>query len=75
MKLEFIVHYDRSAIKRFLTSVGLQHELKANDVITLVKKTFFAQVSYEILYNFKDLEEKFWVRFFLIETISTISYN
>ena len=28
-------------MKRFLTSVNLQHELKASDVITLVKKTFF----------------------------------
>ena len=38
-------------MKRFLTSVSLQHEPKASDVITLVKKTFFAQVSYEILYH------------------------
>ena len=29
---------------------SLQHEPKASDVITLVKKTFFARVSYEILY-------------------------
>ena len=36
-----IVHYDTSAMKRFLTSVTLQHEPKASDVITLVKKTFF----------------------------------
>ena len=36
-----IVHYDTSAMKRFLTSVSLQHEPKASDVITLVKKTFF----------------------------------
>ena len=28
-------------MKRFLTSVSLQHEPKARDVITLVKKTFF----------------------------------
>ena len=35
-----IVHYDTSAMKRFLTSVSLQHEPKASDVITLVKKTF-----------------------------------
>ena len=28
-------------MKRFLTSVSLQHEPKASDVITLVKKTFF----------------------------------
>ena len=35
-----IVHYDTSAMKRFLTSVSLQHESKASDVITLVKKTF-----------------------------------
>ena len=27
-------------MKRFLTSVSLQHEPKASDVITLVKKTF-----------------------------------
>ena len=46
-----IVHYDTSAMKRFLTSVSLQHEPKASDVITLVKKTFFARVSYEILYH------------------------
>ena len=36
-----IVHYDTSAMKHFLTSVSLQHEPKASDVITLVKKTFF----------------------------------
>ena len=35
-----IVHYDTSAIKLFLTSVSLQHEPKASDIITLVKKTF-----------------------------------
>ena len=35
-----IVHYDTSAMKRFLTSVTLQHEPKASDLITLVKKTF-----------------------------------
>ena len=35
-----IVHYDTSAMKRFLTSVSLQHVPKASDVITLVKKTF-----------------------------------
>ena len=46
-----IVHYDTSAMKRFLTSVSLQHESKASDVITLVKKTFFARVSYDILYR------------------------
>ena len=28
-------------MKRFLTSVSLQHEPKVSDVITLVKKTFF----------------------------------
>ena len=33
-----IVHYDTSAMTRFLTSVSLQHEPEA---ITLVKKTFF----------------------------------
>ena len=38
-------------MKRFLTSVSLQHEPKASDVITLVKKTFFARESYEILYH------------------------
>ena len=38
-------------MKRFLTSVSLQHESKASDVITLVKKTFFVRVSYEILYH------------------------
>ena len=48
---EEIVHYATSAMKRFLTSVSLQHEPKASDVITLVKKTFFARVSYEILYH------------------------
>ena len=35
-----IVHYDTSAMKRFLTSVSLQHEPKSSDIITLVKKTF-----------------------------------
>ena len=30
-----IVHYDTSAMKRFLTSVSLQHEPSASDVITL----------------------------------------
>ena len=50
-ELERIVHYATSAMKRFLTSVSLQHEPKASDVITLVKKTFFARVSYEILYH------------------------
>ena len=49
--LPVIVHYATSAMKRFLTSVSLQHEPKASDVITLVKKTFFARVSYEILYH------------------------
>ena len=38
-------------MKRFLRSVSLQHEPKASDLITLVKKTFFARVSYEILYH------------------------
>ena len=38
-------------MKRFLTSVSLQHEPKASDVITLVKKTVFARVSYEILFH------------------------
>ena len=37
---KIIVHYDTSAMKRFLTSASLQHEPKASDVITLVKKTF-----------------------------------
>ena len=37
-----IVHYDTSAIKLFPTSVSLQHEPKASDVITLVKITFSA---------------------------------
>ena len=46
-----IVHYDTSAMKRFPTSVSLQHEPKATDVITLVKKTFFARATYEILYH------------------------
>ena len=36
-----IVDYDTCAMKLFLTSVSLQHESKANDVITLVNKTFF----------------------------------
>ena len=36
-----IVYYDTSAMKGFLTSVSLQHEPKASDVITIVKKTFF----------------------------------
>ena len=38
-------------MRRFLTSVSLQHEPKAIDVIALVKKTFVARVSYEILYH------------------------
>ena len=50
-KVKIIVHYATSAMKRFLTSVSLQHEPKASDVITLAKKTFFARVSYEILYH------------------------
>ena len=49
--MQLIVHYATSAMKRFLTSVSLQHEPKTSDVITLVKKTFFARVSYEILYH------------------------
>ena len=40
-----------SAMKLCLTSVSLQHEPKASDAITLIKKTFFARVSYEILYH------------------------
>ena len=40
-----IVHYATSAMKRFLTSVSLQHEPKASDVITLVRKRFIALVS------------------------------
>ena len=40
LSLKVIVHYDTSAMTRFLTSVSLQHEPKASDVITLVKKTF-----------------------------------
>ena len=39
-ELHLIVHYDTSAMKRFLTSVSFQHEPKASDVITLVNKTF-----------------------------------
>ena len=50
-EFHLLVHYATSAMKRFLTSVSLQHEPKASDVITLVKKTFFARVSYEILYH------------------------
>ena len=46
-----LVHWDTSAMKRFLMSASLQHEPKASDVITLVKKTFFARVLYEILYH------------------------
>ena len=51
-------------MKRFLTSVSLQHEPKASDVIKLVKKTFFARVSYEILYHevwklFKQINKNF----------------
>ena len=38
-------------MKRYLTSVSLQHEPKASDIITLVKKMFFTRVSYEILYH------------------------
>ena len=46
-----IVHYDTSEIKLFPTGVSVQHEPKASDLITLVKKTFFARVSYEVLYH------------------------
>ena len=46
-----IVNYATSAMKLLLMSVSLQHEPKASDVITLVKKTFFARVSYKILYH------------------------
>ena len=38
-------------MKRLLTSVSFQHEPKASDGITLIKKTFFARVSFEILYH------------------------
>ena len=38
-------------MKRFMTSVSLPHEPKASDMITLVKKTFFARVLYEIFYH------------------------
>ena len=48
---ETIIHYDTSAIRLFLTSVSLKHEPKVSDVITLVKKTFFGRVSYEILHT------------------------
>ena len=48
-RLRVIVHYDTSAMKRLLTSVSLQHEPKASDVITLVKKTF---VPTSIVQNF-----------------------
>ena len=48
---KIIVHYDTSAMKRFLTIVSLLHEPKASDVLTLIKKTFFARVSYEISYH------------------------
>ena len=51
MSAKEIVNYNTSVMKRFLTSVSLKHESKASDVITLVKKTFFARVSYEILYH------------------------
>ena len=58
-------------MKRFLTSVSLQHEPKASDVITLVKKTFFARVSYQILFhtrseikNFFDLNFKILGNFY-----------
>ena len=56
-------------MKRFLTSVSLQHEPKATDVITLVKKTFFARVSYEILYHEVWNKVNFWF-FNFIETKS-----
>ena len=41
LKGMLIVHYDTSAMKRFLTSVSLQHEPKATDALTVAKKTFF----------------------------------
>ena len=57
-----IVHYDTSAVKRFLTSVSLQHEPKASDVITLVKKTF---VRTSIVQNFisRDVKMRISARF------------
>ena len=39
------ISYDTRAKKVFLTSVSLQHEPKASDVITLVRKSFIALVS------------------------------
>ena len=39
------ITYDTRAKNVFLTSVSLQHEPKASDVITLVKKHFNALVS------------------------------
>ena len=50
-----IVHYDTSAMRRFLTSVSLQHEPKTTDVTTLVKKTFFRT---SIVRNFISLSLK-----------------
>ena len=48
---DVIVHYDTSAMKLFLMSVSSQHDPKASNVITLVKKKFFARASYEILHH------------------------
>ena len=45
-------------MKRFLTSVSLQHEPKASDVITLVKKTFFRT---SIVRNFISRGVKMWI--------------
>ena len=56
-------------MKRFLTSVSLQHEPKASDVITLVKKTFVARVSYEILYH------EVWNKYSLLDLNLSFIYN
>ena len=39
------ISYDTRAKNVFLTSVSLQHEPKASDVITLVRKRFIALVA------------------------------
>ena len=47
------ISYDTRAKNIFLTSVSLQHEPKASDVITLVKKTFHRTRS--VMYYFEEV--------------------
>ena len=73
-------------MKRFLTSVSLQHEPKASDEITLVKKTFFRT---SIVRNFisrgvkmrisareecKKFFQYFWMFFFNSQEVREVRY-